>query len=222
MLPKQTCLSSQGNSNNNCRLESTCSVPGIIQVVFLILTRILQSIFPPFHRWASQGTNRLNGVLRIIQFNTFWDMNPSLTDRKTVFYTILRVSTCRSRNMGKEKSSSDYCIFPPFLFQDFLKKYILSAPVRFIKSYKPISIPKLPPISTSEIVTWILWLWEPKIQIMTPSALCFISLKRNKHLFYEHLVLLVHTLSHVQFTNWYFSVEQPGTLKCGFCYVPLE
>lgn len=44
-----------------------------------------------------------------------------------------------------------FCLSSPFLFQDFLKRYILSTPVQFIRSYKPTNIPKLPSLALVKV-----------------------------------------------------------------------
>lgn len=81
--------------------------PALCQVSYKWYFSSLQEVcraFPPCYRWANRGTNRVNGVLKIIQFNTLWDMNPSSTDHKTpVFYTIHPISTCSSRNREREE-----------------------------------------------------------------------------------------------------------------------
>ena len=152
-------------------------------MVFLILTRILPSI-SPLCRCANQGTNRLNDVLKV-----------TLIDHESVFYTILPISTCSSKNIEKGKSSSDYSKYlsPSFLFQYFLK-------VHFVYSCTIYWILQNDQHSKAAFFShqWMCHLNSVKVKVLNDGSICrtFISLKR---LCLEHLRLFAHTLSHEQF-----------------------
>ena len=66
-----------------------------------------------------------------------------------------------------------------------------------------------PSLSVRECVPRVLTRRRPKQWHALPCVLVFTEAVL------EHLVLPVHTLSHVRFANWCFSDKQPGALRVG-------
>lgn len=203
---------SQGNSHNSSyRFEGTCYVPAIIQTVFSNSHKILQRISPTLQiskprykyiKWCSPSHTA----------NGYWDTNPNLMDHKTpIFYTVLPVSTCSSRDVEKGKSWSDYSKYlsPSFLFHYLLK-------IHFVCSFA---------------ICWILQsclllalgnVSHRFLQATDPSndALC--------SAFYSLLRLCFGTLSVTYSCTFSHAVSKLVILKratrsptCGICDVPL-